>query len=308
MTQLTIVMYHYVRPIKESEWPNIKGLELDGFRRQIDYLSSHYQMVTAEDVIDAVRVGKDLPSNACWLTFDDGYKDHYLHVLPELRKKGIQGSFFPPVKPITERVMLDVNSIHHILASVNDINSLILDLNNECRNFGVADSEIKLLWENYAVSSRYDTKEVIYVKRLLQHALSESMRKEITANLFQKYVGLSQIEFADKLYMSEEEVRALVDAGMYVGSHGYRHLWLNKESGSSQKSEIDLSLEFLAGIGARTKDWIMCYPYGAYNHETIDYLERVKCAVGVTTEVGKVDLDVHNPLKMPRFDANDFPS
>jgi len=30
MTQLTIVMYHYVRPIKGSAWPKIKGLELEG--------------------------------------------------------------------------------------------------------------------------------------------------------------------------------------------------------------------------------------------------------------------------------------
>ena len=307
MTQLSIVMYHYVRPIKGSEWPNIKGLELEGFRRQIDYLSSQYQIVTAEDVIDAVRIGKELPSNACWLTFDDGYKDHYLHVLPELCKKGIQGSFFPPVKPITERAMLDVNSIHHILASVNDMNSIVADLNSECRDFGITDNDVKRLWEEYAVASRYDTKEVIYVKRLLQHALPEAIRNKITSNLFQKYVGLSQAEFADQLYMSEEEVRVLVASGMYVGCHGYRHLWLNKEDRSSQKSEIDLSLEYLSGIGARTKDWIMCYPYGAFNQDTLDYLERVECAIGVTTKVGKADLNAHNPLKMPRFDTNDFP-
>jgi peptidoglycan/xylan/chitin deacetylase (PgdA/CDA1 family) len=307
MTQLTIVMYHYVRPIKGSAWPKIKGLELEGFRRQIDYLSSHYQIVTAEDVIDAVRIGKELPSNACWLTFDDGYKDHYIHVLPELCKKGIQGSFFPPVKPITERVMLDVNSIHHILASVNDIHSLVADLNSECRCFGISDGDIKCFWDEYAVASRYDTKEVIYVKRLLQHALPETIRNKITSNLFEKYVGLSQIEFANHLYMSVEEVRDLVEAGMYVGSHGYRHLWLNREDRSSQKSEIDLSLEFLSSIGARTKDWIMCYPYGGFNQDTLDYLEQVECAVGVTTEVGKVDLKERNPLTMPRFDTNDFP-
>jgi len=307
MSQLTVVMYHYVRLIKESNWVNIKGLEVEGFRRQIDYLSSNYQIVTAEEVIDAVRMGKDLPSNACWLTFDDGYKDHYLNVLPELRRRSIQGSFFPPVKPITERVMLDVNSIHHILASVSDVSSLVSDLNTECRDYGVSNIDLEDLWEKYAVASRYDMKEVIYIKRLLQHALPETIRKQITSNLFQKYVGVSQVEFADQLYMSEEEVRALVRAGMYVGSHGYRHLWLNKEDFPSQKSEIDLSLQFLSAIGARTKDWVMCYPYGAYNQDTIDYLEKVECAVAVTTEVGKVDLKAHNPLKMPRFDTNDFP-
>jgi peptidoglycan/xylan/chitin deacetylase (PgdA/CDA1 family) len=105
MSAIKIVMYHYVRPIKESAFPNIKGLELDGFKRQLDYLSSKYYFVTAEDVVDAVTNDKELPKDSCWLTFDDGYKDHFLYVLPELSKRKIQGSFFPPVKPVTEMVL-----------------------------------------------------------------------------------------------------------------------------------------------------------------------------------------------------------
>ena len=31
MGNLTIVMYHYVRPIANSDFPGIKGLELQGF-------------------------------------------------------------------------------------------------------------------------------------------------------------------------------------------------------------------------------------------------------------------------------------
>ena len=31
MSKLTIVMYHYVRPINGSRYPEIKGLELDDF-------------------------------------------------------------------------------------------------------------------------------------------------------------------------------------------------------------------------------------------------------------------------------------
>ena len=35
---LTIVMYHYVRKIKGSQFSNIKGLEFDAFKYQLDYL------------------------------------------------------------------------------------------------------------------------------------------------------------------------------------------------------------------------------------------------------------------------------
>ena len=36
--KLTIVMYHYVREIKNSKFPDIKGLEIENFRRQLNYL------------------------------------------------------------------------------------------------------------------------------------------------------------------------------------------------------------------------------------------------------------------------------
>lgn len=304
---MNIIMYHYVRPIRDSAYPKLKGLELAGFKRQLDFLSSKYEFVTAEDVINAVNFKKKLPDNSCWLTFDDGYKDHYSYVFPELLEKKIQGSFFPPVKPILERVMLDVNIIHYILASAKIINDLVIDLNAQLRNFGFTNQNLSELWNSYAVESRYDSKEVIYIKRLLQHALPKTIRKQVISFLFKKYVGLSQTDFAEELYMSEAEVKELVNSGMYVGSHGYQHLWLNKEDKISQKSEIDLSIKFLSSVGASTENWIMCYPFGAYNDKTIDILINKKCALAVTTEVGAADLSSHHPLKLPRFDTNDFP-
>ena len=94
---------------------------------------------------------------------------------------------------------------------------------------------------------------------------------------------------------------------MYVGSHGCRHLWLNKESKSSQILEIDLSLQFLKKVGAPTKDWIMCYPYGAYNNNTLNILKSKNCSIGLTTKSGFAELDQSNMLELRRFDTNDFP-
>ena len=77
-------MYHYVRPIKGSKFPGIKGLELDGFKQQLDYLTENFNIVSTEKVINAAKHSSPLPNNACWLTFDDGYKDHFKFVMPEL--------------------------------------------------------------------------------------------------------------------------------------------------------------------------------------------------------------------------------
>ena len=37
MSDLTIITYHYVRPIIDSKFPGIKGLEIEGFKRQLDF-------------------------------------------------------------------------------------------------------------------------------------------------------------------------------------------------------------------------------------------------------------------------------
>ena len=54
MKELTIVMYHYVRPIAGSKFPRIKGLELEHFKRQLEYLNERFNIVNTEQVINAV--------------------------------------------------------------------------------------------------------------------------------------------------------------------------------------------------------------------------------------------------------------
>ena len=305
---VSVVMYHYVREIKRSKYPGIKGLEFEGFKRQLDYLEGNYNIVSAEDLIEFCVSGKVLPPNACYLTFDDGYKDHVDFVLPELLDRNLQGSFFVPVKPVVERDLLDVNSIHFILASCSNYSDLILDLNELCLSY-ISEEELKGYWNIHsaAVDERFDSKEVVYFKRMLQHVLPEAMRNSITKVLFEKYVGETSSSFADKLYLSIDDVKKLVNAGMYVGSHGYKHTWLSTNDIQEQTNEIDLSLDFLESVGAATENWIMCYPYGDYNQDTLSILRSRKCAIGLTTKVGVAELDSSRVLELSRFDTNDFP-
>ena len=94
--KLSIIMYHYVRDLKNSRYPNINGLDLDLFKEQIDFLYKNFHVVTMEQVVDASRGEGELPENAVLLTFDDGYIDHFTNVFPVLCNYGMQGSIFIP--------------------------------------------------------------------------------------------------------------------------------------------------------------------------------------------------------------------
>jgi peptidoglycan/xylan/chitin deacetylase (PgdA/CDA1 family) len=307
MNEINIIMYHYIRPATDNKYPGIKVLEFNAFKRQLDYLQESFTIISVDQILANINNKSALPKNACWLTFDDGYKDHYNYVLPELKKRKLQGSFFPPRNAVKNSEVLDVNSIHHILSKCKNISKLRVSLDRLCLETSIKSSELKHFWNKYGVPNRWDNETTIYIKRMLQHVLPEENRNFITQKLFQEYVGVSQKELSNELYMSVSEVRKLVKEGMHVGSHGSRHYWLDRITKENQRIDIQDSLEFLEDVGASTKNWVMCYPYGAYNSDTLSLVNSLGAKVGITCEVRKANLDTDNQLILPRFDTNDFP-
>ena len=105
--QLTVIMYHYVRERSYTRYPEIKSLLTSEFKEQLAYLTKHYTFVSMDDCINALQNNYVLPSDACLLTFDDGYIDHFITVFPILEENNIQGCFFPPAKAILDREVLE---------------------------------------------------------------------------------------------------------------------------------------------------------------------------------------------------------
>ncbi len=302
-------MYHYVRDLKHSRYPDIKGLDIALFYEQITYLKKHYHFITMEMLIDAIENNYSLPNKSVLLTFDDAYSDHFKYVFPFLNKHKIQGSFFPPAKAIIKHTVLDVNKIHFILASENDKSKIISEIKNELNKFR---KDYKLesysfYYDKLAQSNRFDSADIIFIKRLLQVELEESLRKIITNNLFEKIVGIDEVSFSRELYMDIEQIQCMNRNGMHIGSHGYDHYWLGSLVRQKQKAEITKALEFLTLIGSDTNNWTMCYPYGNYNETTIELLAEYNCKIALTTVVDIADLQKYNKYTLPRLDTNDIP-
>ena len=308
--RVTIVMYHFVRDLKHSRYPDIKGLSLEEFRGQIEYIHRYYNVIGVPELLAALESpDQALPPRALLLTFDDGYRDHFDNVLPLLAGHGLTGCFFPPAKAVTEQEVLDVNKIHFILAAVPDktriLDSLFTLLDEARGEFPLQDRAD--YYQRLAHPSRFDTAEVILIKRLLQRELPEALRKRITGALFRQYVTQDEHAFSQELYMGITELRTMREAGMYIGSHGYDHYWLDTLDAQSQEREIELSLRFLQAVGSDIGNWVIGYPYGAYNDSLLRILRDQGCKAGFTTEVRIADLDQDDPLTLPRLDTNDLP-
>ena len=308
-SKVTIIMYHYVRDLKNSRYPDIKGLDISLFYEQIEYLKKHYHFTTMETIIDSIKNNSSIPDKSVLLTFDDAYSDHFKYVFPFLEKHKIQGSFFPPVKAITDHTVLDVNKIHFILASEDDKSKIISEIKNEIDKYR-KDYNLKsfsFYYDKLDLDNRFDTSDVNFIKRLLQIELEESLRNIITNNLFEKIVGIDEDLFSKELYMDIEQIQCMNRNGMHIGSHGYDHYRLGSLDRQKQKVEIEKSLEFLTNIGSDKDNWTMCYPYGNYNDITIKLLKEYNCKLALTSQVNIADIKKHNKYTLPRLDTNDIP-
>lgn len=85
-------MYHYVRPMPDPEYPHLRALDLDDFRRQLDAIGD--RLVPRRAFVDDISDGR--APDGWVLSFDDGLADHALdgHVCRELRERGMWGVFF----------------------------------------------------------------------------------------------------------------------------------------------------------------------------------------------------------------------
>ena len=49
---INVVMYHYIREIKNSSYPSIKGLEFKDFKKQIDFFCDNFNVISNNDFIE----------------------------------------------------------------------------------------------------------------------------------------------------------------------------------------------------------------------------------------------------------------
>jgi peptidoglycan/xylan/chitin deacetylase (PgdA/CDA1 family) len=311
ISSLTIIMYHYVRDVERTRFPAIKARSVATFRGQLKYVCRHYRMVSAAELMQAVRdPAARLPSNAALLTFDDGFIDHYTSVLPAVADLGVAGLFAPVGKAVLEHKVLDVHKIQFLLAAaqgrIGQVLVELFELLDRYRHSYLLESN-QAYWDRLAHPNRFDPAEVIFVKRMLQRDLPEDLRSLLCHELFHKYVTADERSFAAELYMNLDQLREMSRAGMGIASHGYDHHWLGTLPETRQAEQIRKSLDFLNLVADTRPGWMFSYPYGSHNPSLLALARQNGCIAGFTTEVaiaaGGVD-----PLLLPRLDTNDLPT
>lgn len=306
---ITIIMYHYVRELARSRFPSIKGIDVQKFDNQIKALMSRYTIIGFEE-INEYRNGKGrMPKDPCILTFDDGFADHYRYAFPALLENGVKGVFFPSRSPVEDGKVLDVHKIHHILASIDDPGELLREVYDICDDEESLpkSTELRAYFDRFENRSRFDIKEISFLKSILQKGLRREERSMIIDKLFRCYVTIDEKALAEELYMSMPQMRAMRRNGMEFGGHGDLHDWMEEMCPEDQVREVTGSIKMLGEIyGVPPMNWVMSYPYSSHNDVTIEILREHGCSCAVTTVPKLASLD--NLYEMGRYDTNDVGS
>jgi len=298
-------MYHYVRNLPETKYLNIKGLLTSKFIGQLEYILANYTVVRLENYIDCLRGSKDIPPNSCVLTFDDGFKDHYINVFPLLKERKITASFFPLTKPLTEHTVMPVHKSHFLLAKVGT--KVFAGEFNQ-----ILESKYPELVKDYFVDgnkkkdSRYRWDDALTTNlKCCIAALSTQPKVDILNQIFARYFG-DEVKFCEELYMNWAEMREMAKDGMSFGSHSHSHASLVTLPAKERIREVRYSKDLLEeNIGTQIKS--IAYPYGNSDVDLIDILVKEGYTCGVTTYTGINEGSDINPFNLKRLDTNDLP-
>jgi peptidoglycan/xylan/chitin deacetylase (PgdA/CDA1 family) len=224
---------------------NTLFVRLKTFEEQLKLYKKYFSIVSLDDFYN--RRFTDEKFTIC-LTFDDGFANNYIHVLPLLEKYQVPATFF-----VT----------------------------------GIRDAGYDILWNDVlAIAGKYGPSKLVFKKETLiknrngkyispdgRH-LNDLLRAEDFENKAEivKLLGLYKSKANNDywLQMTEKEIEILSKSKWTtIGSHGYYHNDFAKISAASAKEELTRSKNFLEKIiGKEVK--ALAFPYGSYSKEAVN--------------------------------------
>jgi len=278
------VMYHYVR-----DNTNFKCFTTDEFRKQIEFLSKRYKIITLSELLQ----NKYPNEKTCAITFDDGIKDGITNALPILKEFNAKASFFVSTSTLEGKKLLATQKRHILLAAIGT-EQFVKEFNEAADDYFkvVPDERLKGKYDDVLTSS------LKYVLDNMDFTESEKILSKIFSMHF------NEEEEFNKIFLSKKDIEKLKSEGMEIGTHGHKHHWLGRLYFPDQLKDMQQSVDAYKQIfGERPR--FMSYPFGSFNFFTLRIAKKLGFEAGITT-VEKPNFDLKKPLELNRYDCNGF--
>lgn len=300
------IMYHYVRKTNRR-LPHFKYLNIENFKKQLDYFQDEFGFVTKEDFLNSFNTKKPVPGVI--LTFDDGFKDHYQFVFPELLKRNLWGIFYVPFKVYERNKLLGPHRTHMLLGEFGG--QKVLKKLKEKVSKKILSHEHVEEFKTLTYKELTDDFASTEVKRILNFYIDEKYREKIIDDLMGDFFK-NESSLVKNYYLNEKEIKEMADSGMIIGAHTVNHPVMSKLGLKEQRKEILPCFEFLEKIVGKDAIRTYCHPYGgdfSFNKNTLNILVKAHCLFSFSVEHRDIESnDLKTNLQsLPRYDCNVFP-
>lgn len=236
----------------------------DAFEKQLTYVRSKHTVIGLRALVSALTAAEPLPPNACVITLDDSYSDHFKYAFPVLASLGLTATFFIESGHTAESGQ----------ARALDRYFYLLD-HSPCASFDLALSDgSRLGVHSLDLFSKMTLLQNNGLKRWLKEhdpVAQDALLRELEGALD---VQLDVAALGKQLYLSTAEMEELVRGGMELGAHTIHHPSLLHVDVATARQEIFESGDFVKRIAGQD-DVAFAYPYGdASNSPAIRRLVR----------------------------------
>lgn len=252
-SQVAIIFYHRVSARKDC-W-SVEALDPDIFEAQIRYLCRNYRILSLRELLASLNVN-ELPKKAVAITFDDGYKDNYLHAYPILRKYHVPATIFLASGSIGGRDLFWWDKVGYAVWHAGVRRLQLAELGN------------------YQLESDIDRRHAALAILERLKDLPDWRKNLLIGELINRAEADIPDGLGEQLILSWEEVIEMSLNGIDFGAHTVTHPVLPNLSTGLAKWEIAQSkkdVETRIGKGVH----FFAYPDGQFNAQIADIVREV---------------------------------
>jgi glycosyltransferase involved in cell wall biosynthesis/peptidoglycan/xylan/chitin deacetylase (PgdA/CDA1 family) len=258
------------------------------FAAFLDWLSSRYQAIPLVELARLRRQRSVGGKPYCALTFDDGWRDNFLHAFPILRERQLPATVFLPVRFIGTNRRFWQERLWFVMRGFNSASELHEAVDQAVRS---------LPWCRRLTPGQLTFEFVRQL--LLDRPTGEG---EEFVNRLSELAGCN-VESNIPSFMNWDEVQAMQGAGITFGSHTLNHTLLTRADPATAWQEIEGSRRELADrLGLAPES--IAYPWGAWGPYTREQVKAAGYEIGLSSERRLVD-DSFDRLLLPRIELCD---
>ena len=259
-----IFCFHRIHPDYD---PLTQPLSPTEFHSIIKGLKKHFKPIPLSSLLGTRQV----PENACVITFDDALLDFYEFAHPILKRESVPVTLFVPTASVETQTELYNYAIAGLLLKTSNVAFPVIGK------------------VPHPTISQYLRLCDYYSKRATRDAEINELKKSIQANPLTSPMNWDQLK---ELYLS----------GVQIGSHSHTHAWMPSLSDDDMKQDIQTSFQLLKKRLNIIPNQF-AYPMGATDSNANKVIDELGL-YGLTTDGHPYTMN-DNKSEIPRFNVSD---